>query len=140
MTINVVPRLPPRPSCHAQATDPAGRAQPARLRHCGQLSIRTQNVVIAHFGPLPSLWDRRRLQRDVVDREVERSLIHARAHGRVALRVQIDEQHALFSLCQACGQKLTVVVVLPTPPFWLATQKTRARRPDAGSKVPAVTA
>ena len=39
------------------------------------------------------------------------------------LRIQIHHAHALPHLGQAGTARLTVVVVLPTPPFWLAMQK-----------------
>jgi len=40
----------------------------------------------------------------VVGRRFQRGLVDPRAHGGIALRVEVDQQHALFELGQACGQ------------------------------------
>jgi len=39
----------------------------------------------------------------------------------VGLRVEIQQEHALAERGQGTAARLTAVVVLPTPPFWLAT-------------------
>ena len=44
----------------------------------------------------------------------------AQADGEAGLRVSIHQQHLLSGLRQPMP-KLAQVVVLPTPPFWLAT-------------------
>ncbi len=40
--------------------------------------------------------------------------------GRVALRIEVDQQRLLAG-GGAQEARLTAVVVLPTPPFWFAT-------------------
>ena len=59
----------------------------------------------------------------VVER-CERALVDAAAHRRVALRIDVDQQHAPLGRGERAA-RLTAVVVLPTPPFWLATAMTR---------------
>jgi hypothetical protein len=44
---------------------------------------------------------------------------HAQARARVALRVHVDQQHALLRAASEAAA-LTLVVVFPTPPFWFA--------------------
>ena len=53
-------------------------------------------------------------------------VLDAQRGGGVALRVEVDHEHPLAELGQGGGE-LTVDVVLPTPPFWLATTITRVR-------------
>ena len=48
----------------------------------------------------------------------------AESRGGVALRIQVDDEHSRAGWARAAAM-LTVVVVLPTPPFWLATVMTR---------------
>ena len=48
----------------------------------------------------------------------------ADAAREIALRIDVDEQHALFGEGERAA-RLMVVVVLPTPPFWLATATMR---------------
>ena len=43
-------------------------------------------------------------EQHVIDAQFELALVHARAHRGVALRVQIDHQHALVNLGQRGGQ------------------------------------
>ena len=62
----------------------------------------------------------------VVDGAGRRGLaLLADAAGEVALRIDVDEQDALVGQRQGRGQ-VDGVVVLPTPPFWLATATIRA--------------
>jgi hypothetical protein len=49
------------------------------------------------------------------------------AAGRgVALRIEVDQQHALADSARQ-AERLTAVVVLPTPPFWLVTASILAK-------------
>jgi hypothetical protein len=43
----------------------------------------------------------------------------AQRDGRVALRIEVDEQRLLASAAVQ-EARLTALVVLPTPPFWFA--------------------
>lgn len=45
--------------------------------------------------------------------------VDAHAAGRVALRIAVDKER-LFSAAARDAARLIAVVVLPTPPFWLA--------------------
>ena len=74
-----------------------------------ELAVGAQHVIAAsainelltgHTG----FFNRGRLQQHVVHREFQLPLVHARAHGRVALGVQIDHQYALPDLGQASRQ------------------------------------
>ena len=51
-------------------------------------------------------------------------VVDAQRRARVALRVEVDDQDLEPDWASAAAT-LTVVVVLPTPPFWLATVRTR---------------
>ena len=53
----------------------------------------------------------------MVDGARDAALVDAAAHGGVALRIEIHQQHAPARLREAAA-RLTLVVVLPTPPFW----------------------
>ena len=48
--------------------------------------------------------DGRHFEQHVIDRHFQFALVHARSHRGIALRVQIDHQHALANLGQAGGQ------------------------------------
>ena len=62
----------------------------------------------------------------LVDRAGCRRLpLQANAARQIALRVHVDEEDALVRERQR-GGRLMAVVVLPTPPFWLATARIRA--------------
>ena len=64
----------------------------------------------------------------LVDGASRRTLsAQADAARQVALRVGVHEQHALALLGKDVA-RLMAVVVLPTPPFWLATAMTLATR------------
>jgi hypothetical protein len=90
------------------------------------------------------------LGEQVVDRDVELVGRHPEADRQGPLRVEVDEQHPRPYSASA-APRLMVVVVLPTPPFWLHMAMTRAgpweasgrgrevrqhpaRRPDAPSE------
>ena len=62
----------------------------------------------------------------VVRRRHATVVVDAEGRGGVALGVEVDDEHLLPGWARAAAT-LTVVVVLPTPPFWLATTKTRVR-------------
>ena len=55
-----------------------------------------------------------------IDTLLNRIGIIPKMRGHGPLRVQIEHQHTLALLSQQ-PPKVTAVVVLPTPPFWLAT-------------------
>ncbi|MNV43341.1 hypothetical protein D3C71_1350520 [compost metagenome] len=40
----------------------------------------------------------------VVDRVLELVLVHTAAHGGVALRIEVDQQHTTFGRGQRCGE------------------------------------
>jgi hypothetical protein len=88
----------------------------------GELAIRTDDVVAALRARLSHFRDAGVLEEDVVDAEVECALVDSRAHRGVALGVEVDDQTRRSSRARPAA-RLTVVVVLPTPPFWLAMQK-----------------
>ena len=75
----------------------------------GQLAVGAQHGVgaagvfqlVGHAG---GFGDAGRFQQHVVHRQRHRPLVDARAHGGVALRVEVDHQHALADLGQAGGQ------------------------------------
>ena len=70
----------------------------------GQLAVGAEHVVAALRARPSRLGDRGALEQHVVDAQVERALVDARAHGRVALRVEIDEQDASAESGQAGGE------------------------------------
>ena len=62
----------------------------------------------------------------VVDRAAGRGLaLLSDAAREVALRIDVDEEDALVRRAASDAARLMVVVVLPTPPFWLATATMR---------------
>ena len=69
----------------------------------GQLTVGPQNVVAApgrdkFFALNARLGNGGGLQQHVVHRERQFALVHARTHGGIALRVQVNHQHALPDL------------------------------------------
>ena len=70
----------------------------------GQLAVRADDVVAALRARLARLGDRRVLEQDVVDAQVEGALVDAGAHGRVALRIEVDDQGAPAELGETGGQ------------------------------------
>ena len=75
----------------------------------GQLPVGAQNVVAATtlhqlVAFNARLCHRGRLQQYVVNTERQLSLIHPRTHGGIALRVEVDHQHALPHLGQTRRQ------------------------------------
>ena len=46
--------------------------------------------------------------------------VAAEGDGRVALRVEVDQQGLSSRSAATQAARLTAVVVLPTPPFWFA--------------------
>ena len=51
-------------------------------------------------------------------------VLDAQCRGGVPLRVEVDHQHPQPCIASAAA-RLTALVVLPTPPFWLAIVMTR---------------
>ena len=70
----------------------------------GQLAIRAQHAVAAGLGVDGSFGNGRLAEQHVVDAECELALVDARTHGRIALRVEVDQQHALTDPGQSGGQ------------------------------------
>ncbi len=70
----------------------------------GELAIGADDVVAGLLARLTRLCDGRVLEKDVVDAEVERALVDSRAHRRVALRVEVDDQHSPTELCKTGGE------------------------------------
>ena len=75
----------------------------------GQFAVGTEHIKTAagiqqFLAGDPRLFDAGRFEQHVVDRQFELALVDARAHGGVALWVQIDHEHALPELGQAGGQ------------------------------------
>ena len=66
----------------------------------------------------------------VIGRGAARLALDAEPGRGVALRVEVDDQHMLADGGSAVP-RLMAVVVLPTPPFWLAIASTRGRPPSA---------
>lgn len=82
-----------------------------------------------HFG------ERAALHQDVIDRGDIGVVIDAQGRGGIALGSRSTTRTR--APCRASeAARLTVVVVLPTPPFWLATTMTRVRS-GRGSPSPA---
>src|SRR5664279_867673 len=67
----------------------------------GQLTIRTDDVVAGLRACLSRFGDSRVFEQHVVHAELERTLVDARAHRRVALRVEVDDEDAAADLRQA---------------------------------------
>ena len=65
------------------------------------------------------------LHQQVVDRQVEVVRVDAEPDRQRALRVEVDQQHPRPYSASA-APRLIVVVVLPTPPFWLHIAMIRA--------------
>ena len=75
----------------------------------GQFAVGAQHVVAAtgvhqFLAGDTRFGDRGGLQQHVINRELQLALVHARAHGGVALRIQVDHQHALAELRQTCRE------------------------------------
>ena len=71
----------------------------------GQFAVGAQHVVAAtsvhqFLAADARFGDRGGLQQHVINSELNLAFVHARAHGGVALRVQVDHQHALAELRQ----------------------------------------
>ncbi len=75
----------------------------------GELAVGAQHGIagasllqlVGHHG---GLGDAGRFEQHVVHRQLHRALVHPRAHGGVALRVQVDQQHALADVRQGSSQ------------------------------------
>jgi len=70
----------------------------------GQLAVGAQHVVAAQLGAGACLGDGGGLDQHVVDRGRQGALVHPRPHGRIALRVEVDQQHPLADLGQPGGE------------------------------------
>ena len=70
----------------------------------GELAIGAEDVVAAVRAGPPRLGDRRAFEQDVVHARLEGALVDARAHGRVALRIEIDQQNAPAEVGQTGGE------------------------------------
>ena len=70
----------------------------------GQFAVGAHHVVAARLRTAARFGDAGRLQQHVIHREFEGALVHARAHRGIALRVQVDHQHALPHPRQASGE------------------------------------
>ena len=68
----------------------------------------------------------------VVDGDLALLVSDPEPRGGVALRVEVDDQDPVAELGEG-RPRLTAVVLLPTPPFWLATAMIRAGREAAGA-------
>jgi hypothetical protein len=62
----------------------------------GELAIGRQHIVVAAGRAHAHRADFRFAEQQVIDRHFERALIHAAAHRRIALRIEVDQQDALF--------------------------------------------
>ena len=60
-----------------------------------------------------------------MDRALDRLRVDAQGEGQTGLRVEVDQQHRQPLLGERAPSEPTVVV-LATPPFWLATATTQA--------------
>ena len=69
-----------------------------------QFAVGPQNVIPTLFGADARLRHTGGLQQDVVDTELQLALVNARAHGRIALRIQVHQQHTLTDFGQTCSQ------------------------------------
>ena len=72
---------------------PDRRVQELDLGH-RQVLVAGQQVEAARIDGHDDVRRRAVAQQDVADRALEQALVHAAAHRRVALRVEIDQQHA----------------------------------------------
>ena len=78
------------------------------------------------------LVESRPADQDIVGGHRRAPCARCRARAGIALRIQVDEQHAPAGRGRARSPRLIAVVVLPTPPFWLATARMRVRPTGAG--------
>ena len=70
----------------------------------GEFAVGWQEMVAGGLGPDGGLLSIRHSDEDLVDGGFERALVDAAAHGRIALRVEVDQQDALAELGQAGGE------------------------------------
>ena len=70
----------------------------------GQLAVGAQHVVATFFSQHGGLAHRSGLDQHVVHRQRKLAFVHARAHGGIALGVQVHHQHTLADLGQAGRQ------------------------------------
>ena len=87
---------------------------PARSRSPGMIQRCSQRVGIDFVG------DRGVAEQRPVDGLCPSIGGEAERAGGIGLRVEVDEEHARARAARQAA-RLTEVVVLPTPPFWLAT-------------------
>lgn len=66
----------------------------------GQIAVGRQQLVATVFGKLHGLAQVAFADQHVVDRVLEGVLVDAAAHGRIALRVEVDQQHAALGRYQ----------------------------------------
>ena len=69
-----------------------------------QLAVGGQHVVGAGLGACPRLCDVGGTDQYLIDRARQRALVHAAAHGRVALGIQVHQQHPLRVGRQSGGE------------------------------------
>ncbi|MNT18446.1 hypothetical protein D3C72_1536570 [compost metagenome] len=70
----------------------------------GQFPVGGQHVVPAGLGTLARLLDAGQADQHLVHAVLQRLLVDARTHRGIALRVQVDQQHALVLRGQAGGE------------------------------------
>jgi hypothetical protein len=70
----------------------------------GELAVGADDVVTALRAGPPGLDDRGAFQQHVVHARVEGSLVDSRAHGRVALRIEVDHEDPAAEAGQAGGR------------------------------------
>ena len=69
-----------------------------------QFAVGTEHVIAALLGRASCFLDAAFLQQYVVHAGVQIALVEVGSHGGIALRIQIDQQHALPDLGQSCRQ------------------------------------
>jgi hypothetical protein len=70
----------------------------------GEVAVGRQQLVAAVLGELHGLAEIAFADQHVVDRVFQAVLVDAAAHGRVALRVEVDQQHPALGRHQRGGQ------------------------------------
>ena len=101
---------------------------------CGEVNVGGQQVDVLHAGGQDDVLNvDLAVHHDVVDGQVQFVRVRTETGGESTLRVEVDDEDAAAVLANA-APRLIVVVVLPTPPFWLHIAITRAGPcPDSGA-------
>src|SRR5438067_9503536 len=70
----------------------------------GELAIRRHQIKAARLASHASGRELAEPEQHLIDGARRRALVHAAAHGRVALRIEVDQQHAAARLSERSGE------------------------------------